>query len=324
MTNAPGRAARKGLTLLDIADMFRDEETAKRWIAGERWPDGPVCPYCETSNVQSNIKHKTMTHRCRNCVGKPMFSIKTGTVMEGSKLPYRIWAIGIYLFTTNIKGISSMKLHRELGIGQKAAWFMLHRLRKTFEAETGQFLGPVEIDETYMGGKRKNMSNAKRKTLTGCGPVGKTAVVGAKDRATKKVAAKTVRLTDKDTLQEFVGSVADPDASVYTDEAAAYEGMNRNHEAVKHSVKEFVRGQVHTNGVESFWSMLKRGPYGTYHKMSPKHLDRYVKEFAGRHNVRDLDTIEQMGEVVAGMNGKRLTYKALIKDNGLDSGARVA
>ena len=211
-----------------------------------------------------------------------------------------------------------MKLHRELGISQKSAWFMLHRLRKAAETGVGPFAGPVEVDETYMGGKRKNMSTKRRKKLTGRGPVGKTAVVGAKDRATKQVSAKAVTSTDKETLQRFVSDVADENARVYTDEAAAYEGMANTHEAVKHSVQEYVRGQVHTNGVESFWSMLKRGYYGTYHKMSPKHLNRYVAEFTERHNIRDLDTIDQMG----GMEGKRLTYKALIADNGLSSGAR--
>ena len=243
-----------------------------------------------------------------------MFSIKTGTVMEGSKLKYRIWAVGIYLFTTNIKGISSMKLHRELGIGQKAAWFMLHRLRKAFEAETGQFLGPVEVDETYMGGKRKE--------LTGRGPVGKTAVVGAKDRSSNAISARVATKTDKSTLQGFVAEHVDKDAKVYTDDAAVYDSIPFSHESVNHSAKEFVRGDVHTNGVESFWSMFKRGYHGTYHKMSPKHLDRYVNEFSGRHNIREENTVDQMADVVSGMGGKRLRYKDLIKPNGLPSGAR--
>ena len=144
---ASGKSHRKGLTLLEVADMFKDEEAAKSWLTEQRWPDGPRCPYCDSPNVQCGIKHKTMTHRCRECEDKPMFTLRTGTVMEESKLKYRIWAVGIYLFTTNIKGISSMKLHRELGIGQKAAWFMLHRLRKAFEVEVGPFSGTVEVDE---------------------------------------------------------------------------------------------------------------------------------------------------------------------------------
>ena len=321
---APGKAHRKGLTLLQIADMFGDEAKAEAWIAERRWPNGPHCPDCGSFNVQSGIKHKTMTHRCRDCPERPMFTLRKGCIMEGSKLPYRIWAIGLYLFTTNLKGISSMKLHRELGIGQKAAWFMLHRLRKAAESGNGMFAGPVEVDETYMGGKRKNMSNAQRKELTGRGAVGKVAVVGAKDRETKQVRAQVVTSTDKPTLQGFVVDNTLPTATVYTDEASAYEGMPRTHDSVKHSVSEYVRGQVHTNGAESFWSMLKRGYIGTYHKMSPKHLDRYVTEFEGRHNIRESDTIDQMGRVVEGMGGKRLTYEQLTAPNGLPSGARGA
>ena len=323
---APGKAHRKGLTLLQVADMFGNEAAAEKWIADRRWPNGPHCPDCGSFHVQSNIKHKTMTHRCRDCPKKPFFSLRKGTVMEGSKLPYRVWAIGIYLFATNLKGVSSMKLHRELGITQKAAWFMLHRLRKTKEAGAGWFTGPVECDETYIGGKRANMSNAKRCELAaaevGRGSVGKVAVVGAKDRATKQVRAQVVECTDKPTLQGFVIEHAAPDATVYTDEASAYEGLPFVHEAVKHSVKEFVRGQIHTNGMESFWSMLKRGYIGVYHKMSPKHLNRYVTEFAGRHNDRESDTVDQTSGIVEGMGGKRLRYKDLIAPNGLSSGAR--
>ena len=179
---APGKAHRKGLTLLEVADMFRDEDTAREWIETVRWPQGPYCPYCGSFNVQANVKHKSMTHRCRDCEGKPFFTLRTGSVMAGTKMPYRAWAVGIYLFSVNIKGVSSMRLHRELGIGQKAAWFMLHRLRFAFEEEPGQFLGPVEVDETHIGGKRKNKPLAKRKELSGRGPVDMTTVAGAKDR----------------------------------------------------------------------------------------------------------------------------------------------
>ena len=165
-------------------------------------------------------------------------------------------------------------------------------------------------------------TKAKRKELEGRGAVGKAAVVGTKDRASNKVVARTVEATDKPTLQGFIGEHTAPGATVYTDEAKAYEGMPFEHEAVCHSVGEYVRGQAHTNGMESFWSMLKRGYYGTYHKMSPKHLDRYVTEFSGRHNVREADTVDQMAGVVVGMTGKRLRYDDLIADNGRDSGAR--
>ncbi len=323
---APGKSHRKGLTFTEVADMFRDEDAAREWIADQRWPNGAHCPKCGTTNVQSNIKHKTMTHRCRECMSgksKTMFSIKTGTVMEGSNLKYRAWAVGIYLFTTNIKGVSSMRLHRELGISQKAAWFMLHRLRLAFEAESGPFEGPVEFDETHIGGKRKNKPLSKRKELKGRGAVDMTTVAGAKDRETNRVSARVVENTDAPTLQGFVREHAKPGATVYTDEAKAYKGMPEfSHEAVNHSVSEYVRDQASINGMESFWAMPKRGHQGIYHKFSPKHLDRYVTEFSGRHNDREADTIDQMVGIVAGMEGKRLTYADLIADNGLDSGAR--
>ncbi len=323
---APGKSHRKGLTFMEVADMFRDEETAREWIEKERWPDGPYCPKCGSFNVQSKIKHKTMTHRCRECMSgksKTMFTVRIGTVMESTKMPYRAWAVGIYLFTTNIKGVSSMKLHRELGISQKAAWFMLHRLRLAFDAETGPFTGPVEVDETHIGGKRKNKPLAKRKELKGRGAVDMTTVAGAKDRETNRIAARVVADTDAPTLQGFVREHAKPGATVYTDEARAYKGMPEfTHEAVNHSVGEYVRDMASTNGMESFWSMLERGHQGIYHKFSPKHLDRYVTEFAGRHNDREADTVDQMTGIVAGMVGKRLTYADLTADNGLDSGAR--
>ena len=326
---APGKAHREGLTLLQVADMFGTEAAAWSWIASKRWPNGPFCPKCGSFNVQSDIAHRTMTHRCRDCsTGKSrtMFTLKIGTIMEGSKLPYRVWAIALYLFTTNIKGISSMRLHRELGITQKSAWFMLHRLRKAAENGQGAFSGPVEVDEVYIGGKRKNMSNARRKALadTGRGPVGKAAVVGVKDRESNEVRAKVVTATDKPTLQGFVVEHTEPGATVYTDEATAYQGLPFTHESVKHSVSEYVRGQAHVNGVESFWALLKRGYHGIYHKMSPKHMGRYVTEFERRHNVRDDDTVDQMEAIVEGMGRKRLRYRDLIRDNGLDSGARSA
>jgi len=320
---APGKAHRKGLSFLQVAEMFKDEESSLKWLEEQIWPDGPFCPDCGSFNVQSGIKHKTMTHRCRDCPKRPMFSIRKGTVMESTKLPYRAWAVGIYLFTTNIKGISSMRLHRELGIGQKAAWFMLARLRKAAAIGTETFHGPVEVDEVYMGGKRRNMSNAKRKALagTGRGAVGKTAVAGIKDRPSNRVAARVVPNTKSETMSRFIMEHMEPGAKVYTDDALTYHSLP-NHETVRHSVSEYVKGKAHTNGVESFWSMLKRAHMGTFHKMSPKHLDRYVTEFAGRHNIREADTVDQMGMVAVGMIGKRLRYDELIQDNGLDSTAR--
>ena len=166
------------------------------------------------------------------------------------------------------------------------------------------------------------MSKTKRAELSGRGTAGKTAVVGAKDRSSNKVSANVVSATDTVTLQNFVIDRSAPDATVYTDEASAYQGLPFTHEAVKHGAGEYVSGMPHANGIESFWATLKRAKKGTYHKMSPKHLNRYVQEFAGKHNIREADTASQMQGTVAGMVGRSLCYKDLIANNGLDSMAR--
>ena len=320
---AQGKGYRKGITLKQFLRRFPDDATAEGWSIKQRWPTGVCCPHCGASNVQTGAKHPTMPFRCREkACGRKRFSTKTGTVMEGSKIGYQDWLLAAFLLNTSLKGVSSMKLHRGWGISQKSAWFLAHRLRAALSQDREPFTGPVEVDETYMGGKRRNMSRSKRKELIGRGAVGKTAVVGAKDRATNQVAAKVVRSTDKDTLQGFVAENAEPGAKVYTDDAKAYKSLPFSHAAVKHSRYEYVKGDVHTNGIESLWSMLKRAHKGTFHKLSPQHLDRHVQEFAGRHNIREQDTAEQLASISDGMNGKRLSYKRLIAPNGLASGAR--
>ena len=320
---APGKHFRQGMTLIEAMRMFADNAAAEAWFVKVRWPTGPACPYCGSVNVLSGAKHKTMPYRCREKECRKRFSVRTGTVMEASNIPYQKWALAVYLFMTSLKSVSSMKLHRDLGVTQKTAWHLAHRLRKAFESESGLFAGPVEVDETYMGGKRKNMPKSKREELTGRGAVGKTAVVGAKDRTTNQVRARAVESTNKATIHGFVADHTALDATVYTDDALVYETLPNPHKAVNHSALEYVRGDVHTNGMESLWSMLKRAYQGTFHKMSEKHLDRYVREFAGKHNLRDMDTLDIMGAIVLGMDGKRLKYTQLIADNGLDSGARA-
>ena len=323
---APDKSNRTGISMRELFRRFPDDATAEAWLIEQRWPDGVACPHCGSTNVQSGAKHKTMPYRCREKECAKRFSLKTGTVMEGSKLGFQVWVIATYLMSTNLKSVSSMKLPRDLEINQRSAWFLAHRLRVALSEEGKVFSDPVEVDETYFGGKRANMSNARRKELagTGRGAVGKTAVVGAKDRATKQVAAKVVERTDASTLQGFVINHAAPGATVYSDDSSAYESLRFDHDTVKHSLSEYVRGDVHTNGIESLWSMLKRAHKGTFHKMSPKHLDRYVQEFASRHNLRDEDTIDIMTSIATGMRGKRLRYRELIAPNGLSSGARSA
>ena len=324
MAKTAGKSYREGISLVELFRRFPDDATAEAWFVSQRWADGVTCPHCGSLNVQSGAKHKTMPYRCREKECSKRFSAKTGTVMEGSKLGFQVWMIATYLLSTSLKSVSSMKLHRDLNINQRSAWFLAHRLRMALASRGDAFTGPVEVDEAYFGGKRKNMPKSKRKHLTGRGAVDKTAVVGAKDRASNKVHAQVVRDTGAETLQGFVRDHADGGAVVYTDEHGGYRGLagDYQHEAVKHSVGEYVRGQAHTQGIESFWSMLKRAHKGTFHKISPKHLDRYVSEFAGRHNAREHDTIEIMATFAEGSIGKRLKYDDLIADNGLDNGAR--
>ena len=322
---APGKSYRKGITLNQFINAYPTDELAEQWFIRQRWPNGVCCPKCGSTNVQTGCKH-AMPYRCREkACGRPRFSTKTGTVMEGSKIGCQDWLIAMLLLTTGLKGVSSMKLRRDLGITQKSAWFLAHRLRDAMAQSGGgsAFEGPVEVDESYFAGKRRNMHNSQRKQFTGRGAMGKTAVVGAKVHATNQVKAKMVRSTDADTLQGFVEDNADPSATVYTDDSPAYDSLKFDHDTVKHSLSEYVKGDVHTNGIESVWSMLKRAHKGTFHKFRPKHLDRYVQEFAERHNVRELDTVEQMRSMRGGMDDKRLTYKSLIAGNGLSSGARL-
>lgn len=311
-TTGPGKSYRKGLSLLDLADMFPDEKAATEWFEYWYWLNEEMaCMRCGSPNCYRVKSGKPMPYRCRDC--KKYFSLKTGTAMEASNIPLRKWAYAIYLEMTSLKGVSSMKLHRDLKISQSAAWFMKHRIREGLAAETRRlFYGPVEADECYIGGLEKN--KAKHKRTPGRGPSSKQPVVGLKDRDTNSVAARVVDHLDAETLQGFVDEHAVPGAQLYTDDTSAYKSTDRPHETVKHSVGEYVRGMAHTNGVESFWAMLRRAYHGTYHKISLKHLQRYIDEFAGRHNLRELDTIDQMHHVVAGMVGRRLMYRDLVSD----------
>ena len=306
----PGKSHRTGISLLELFDIFPDEASAELWFEEYRWGGNVECPRCGSDSIVNRKSRKPQPFWCRPC--RKYFSVRIGTQMECSRIPLRKWAIAIYLYSTSLKGVSSMKLHRDLKITQKSAWYLLHRLRAAAGDNTDKFKGTVEVDETYVGGIEKN-KHWDKKLNAGRGGVGKAIVAGAKDRETNQVSAKVIENTKRSTLHEFVSDNVEEGSTVCTDDLKSYERMEGyEHHSVRHSVGEYVNEQAHVNGIESFWAMLKRAHKGTYHKMSKKHLHRYVGEFAGRHNIRELDTINQMAKIATTLVDSRLKYDELV------------
>ena len=308
-----GRSGRRGLSLVQLLAIVKDEETAENWFIASRWPNGISCPHCESDSIYERPSRKPQRFRCRGC--KRYFSPKTGTVLRASKIGYQAWVIALYLMATNLKGVSSMKLHRELNISQRAAWRLGHKIRTIWEENGSLMLGEVEMDETWVGGIEKNKHFDKR-TSPGGGPKGKVPVLGIYERDTGKVRAFVLPNVKASTVRAAARASVKDHSIIYTDESKAYKPLEKDNcrLRVRHWLGEYVskvNPRVHTNSIESFWSMLKRGYKGTYHHWSPRHLQRYVTEFAGRQSLRECDTLETMVLMVQNTVGKVLRYKDL-------------
>ncbi len=300
-------------TLIEAVAYFADQQVAHDFFVALRWPNGAACPQCGNANVHYMPKYRRWS--CKEC--RQQFTAKTGTIFEDSPISFSKWLPAIWLLTATRNGTSSCELARALGVTQKTAWFMLHRIRESLADHSGESLsGRVEADETYVGGLAKNMHTSKRKKLTGTGGVDKTAVMGIVERSTKRpgrVRAWVMPFVEGPLLRGKIRKHVEPGATVYTDGLPAYRGLSQgyDHHVIDHAY-EYVRGHVHTNSIESFFSVFKRTVKGTYVAPRPKHLQRYVEEQVYRFNERENEDGPRFVGAAKLAEGKRLTYKRLV------------
>ena len=301
-------------SLLEVFKTFSDEEKCYEYLKQLRWTDGkPTCPKCGSQHKIYLFSNKR-TYSCTYC--DRQFSIKVGTIFENSKIKLSKWFPAIYLITSRKKGISSVQLGKDLGITQSAAWFMLHRIRKALRQDFFNMIETTaEIDETFIGGKEKNKPTGKRtKKNQGRSTKTRIPIVGILTRRNKEVRAIRVDNTSKEQLHAFILGNIFPDTKIMTDEWTGYKGLDKmyKHSVVKHKNEEYVRGECHTNGIEGFWSLLKRGIIGVYHQMSKKHIEKYVDEFVFRYNTIRLSDCNRFYKALGQVN-VRLRYDDLIQ-----------
>lgn len=298
------------ISLFQFFKMFPNEGVAERFFEESRWPSGVRCPRCDSKeSVRTMKSRKPQPYHCKDC--RKYFSVKVGTVMEASPIPLQKWLMVTYLMTVSRKGISSCQLARQIDLSQKSAYFLLSRIRMAWDTNDFMLTGSVEVDESYFGGKEKNKHLNKRE-YWGRGVANKTIVMGMRERERGRIKAFPVPNTGARTLQTSIKQNVTFGSNLYTDENRAYIKISGyNHKAVKHKVGQYVNDQASTNGIESFWALLKRAYMGTYHHISEKHLHRYVNEFATRNNMIGLNPIECFTQTVRMMIDKRLTYKEL-------------